>query len=481
MRVSFINFLLNFIKCWFIPFPFYERYCRVRFSRELRSLEKRRPLGQRLSLLYSGKKGVGRHIIIKFFFQFIYFLAGLPFRAVLLSFFTFQFVLHLLVAVPRSFISVFVYVYNVTTFSFFFLTSQLFALLDALQLLTKILLEPFFSYLKLGYYRLLSFMVRNNLVVTLYFAHSTLFWLTSFIAIASVLSLIFYRSDIFMGFSHYDLGLGKLDLITHGLVGHWYKSNWWYFRIWILYAILYFMFPGLRDPIKENFSFIVFFPIFLYFYDGRGLSFGRHTGSRELDNFNSFYSLQLLLTFGSVLSNYVFSQYGESPNSGHPGDLYRTGLSREPLSRDQLVERIRGSRYEVFPSHSRRNVEVYDMRGRKGLFYRLDFLHKLSRRPDSLRAYYGYRQGQVAYLMDHTELDFRAADFVDPVLVKDMYFDEKYYNRMIEDIDNGVFLNKLYIDYGPISRYEGDSLAAALYRYNNMGSLANEPRYYKSV
>jgi hypothetical protein len=52
---------------------------------------------------------------------------------------------------------------------------------------------------------------------------------------------------------------------------------------------------------------------------------------------------------------------------------------------------------------------------------------------------------------------------------------------MIEDIDSGVFLNKLYVDYEPRSQYEGDSLAAALYRYNNMGSLANEPRYYKSI
>lgn len=480
MRVSLISFLLNFVKCWVIPPPFYEQYRRVLFSRELRSILKRRSLRSRLALWYSTRRGF-RYYFMKVFFLFFRFFAGLLLRAAFLFFLFVQAFLYLFVAVPRVFVSVFVYAYNIITFSFFFLTSQLFMLLDVFQLFVKMLLEPIISYLRLYYYRLLSFMVRNNLVIILYFVHSALFWFVSFVVVALIFSVLFYRSDVFMGFSHYDLGLGKLDLITHGLVGHWYMSDWWYFRIWILYAILYFVFPGLRDPIKENFSFIVFFPMFLYVYDNRGLSFGRSLGGRELDNFNSFYSVQLLLTFGSILSGYIFSQYGESSNSGHPGDLYRTGVSRDPLSRDQNVERVRGSRYEVFPSHSRRNVEVYDMRGRKGLFYRLDFLHSLSLRQDSLKAYYGYRQGQVAYLMDHTELDFRAADFVDPVLVKDMYFDEKYYNRMIEDIDRGVFLNKLYIDYEPYSRYEGDSLAAALYRYNNIGSLANEPKYYKSA
>jgi len=480
MRVSLISFILNFVKCWFMLLPFYERYRRVHFLRKLYSIANKGPLGSGLILWYPLRGDFGFYAV-RGFFQLFRFLLGLPSRIALLSFLFFQFAFYFLMLFPRMFVSLFVYVYNVTTFSFFFITSQLFMLFDILQLFVTVFAGPVAAYLKLWYYKALSFMVRNNSSVALYFIHSALFWLMSFIAVAATLSLLFYRSDIFVGFSHYDLGLGKLDVITHGLVGHWYRSNWWYFRIWVLYATLYFVFPGLRDSIKENFNFIMFFPIFLYFYDNRGLSFGRDLGFRELDNFNSLYSVQFLLTFGSLLSNYIFSQYGESSSSGHPGDIYRAGVSSEPLSRDQFVEKMRGSRYEVFPSRSRRNVEVYDIRGRKGLFYKLDFLHTLSLEPNSLRAHHGYRQGQVAYLMDHTELDFKAADFIDPVLVRDMYFDEKYYNRMIEDIDSGVFLNKLYVDYEPRSQYEGDSLAAALYRYNNMGSLANEPRYYKSI
>jgi|SRR5690554_817614 len=480
MRVSLISFILNFVKCWFIPFPFYERYCRISLYRELRSISKRSSLKTRLVLWFSSRKGF-KYYLLRSPFQLVHFLVRLPPKITFCFFIFFQFALYLFIAVPRAFVSVFAYIYNVSTFSFFFITSQLFLIFDTLQLFVRMLLEPIVSVLKLTYYKLLSFMVRNNLIVILYFAHSIFFWLVSFLAIVSILSLFFYQPDLFVGFSHYDLGLGKLDIITHGLVGHWYKSNWWYFRIWVLYMILYFIFPGLRNPIKENFNFIVFFPIFLYLYDNRGLSFGRWMGFLELDNFNSFYSLQLLLTFGSILSNYLFSQYGEAPNSSHSGDLYRTGLSGESLSRDQYTHKTRGSRYVIFPSDSRRNVEIYDMRNRKGLFYKLDFLHMMSLDTVSSEAHHSYRQGQVAYLMDHTELDFRAADFADPVLVKDMYFDEKYYNRMIEDIDNGVFLNKLYIDYEPRYRYEGDSLGAALYRYNNMGSVANEPRYYKSL
>jgi hypothetical protein len=214
-------------------------------------------------------------------------------------------------------------------------------------------------------------------------------------------------------------------------------------------------------------------------YDNVGVSSGRYMGFRYLDNFNSVYSVQLLLTFGSVLSNYVFSQYGEGSNSAHPGDSYRTELLGEPMSRDYYVEEMRGSHHQPFSEKPLSNIEVSDIRG--GFFYDLDFLHTLSLDTTSSEAYYSYRQGQVAYLMDHTELDFKAADFTDPVPLRDMYFDEKYYSRMLDDIDNNVFLNKLYVDYEPRSSYEGDSLTKALYRYLNAGSVANEPKYYKSA
>lgn len=483
MRINITIIIFNFLKSWFaLAFlrECYRRFCFVRGLRTIAAkvLPIKKSLRSRLVLWYLGSRGL-KYYLIRSPFQFAHFCIRLLPKVALRSLLFLQFMLYLLSIIPRAVITLFTYIYNVIIFSFFFVTSQLFLFLDVLQLCLKFFLEPVASILKLMYYKLLSFMTRSNLIVILYFTHSIFFWLLSFLVITATLSLFFYRSDFFMGFSHYDLGLGKLDLITHGLVGHWYKSNWWYFRIWVLYAILYFVFPKLRDPIKENFYFIVFFPIFLYIYDNRGVSSGKYMGFRYLDNFNSIYSVQLLLTFGSVLSNYVFSQYGEGSNSAHPGDSYKTGLSGEPMSRDWFIDEMRGSDYELFVEKPMSNVEASDIR--QGLFYKLDFLHTLSLDPTASEAHYSYRQGQVMYLMDTSELDFRAADFVDSVPIKAMYFDEKYYNRMVEDIDDGVFLNKLYIDYEPRFQYEDDSLASTLYRYQNMGSVANEPRYYKSA
>src|SRR5690554_561727 len=262
MRVSLISFILNFVKCWFMLLPFYERYRRVHFLRKLYSIANKGPLGSGLILWYPLRGDFGFYAV-RGFFQLFRFLLGLPSRIALLSFLFFQFAFYFLMLFPRMFVSLFVYVFNVTTFSFFFITSQLFMLFDILQLFVTVFAGPVAAYLKLWYYKALSFMVRNNSSVALYFIHSALFWLMSFIAVAATLSLLFYRSDIFVGFSHYDLGLGKLDVITHGLVGHWYRSNWWYFRIWVLYATLYFVFPGLRDSIIENFKLIKFFLLFI--------------------------------------------------------------------------------------------------------------------------------------------------------------------------------------------------------------------------
>src|SRR5690554_344804 len=483
MRINIIIFLLNFFKGWFNLAPLYEWRRRFYFVRKLRYLAEKdssskQSLRSRMVSWYLGSKGL-KYYLVRSPFQLARFFIRLPPKVALRSILFLQFILYLLSIVPRTIVTVFTYFYNVITFSFFFVTSQLFLLFDILLFFLKALLEPPASFLKVVYYKFLSFMVRNNLAVVVHFMHSIFVLLLSFLFIALIFSLFFYRSDLFMGFSHYDLGLGKFDLITHGLVGHWYKSNWWYFRIWILYATLYFLFPGLRDPIKENFNFIVFFPLFLYIYDNRAVSGGRYMGFRYLDNFNSIYSVQLLLTFGSVLSNHVFSQYGEGSNSAHPGDSYKTPLSGEPMSRNWFIDDMRGSRYESFPEKPFSNVEVSD--ARRGLFYKLDFLHALSLDPSAPEAYDSHRQGQVMYLMDHTELDFKAADFTDAIPIRDMYFDENYYNRMVEDIDRGTFLNRLYKDYEARSHYEGDSLTSALYRYQNMGSIANEPKYYKST
>ena len=483
MRVPIFSFLLNFFKSFFDLTFLRERYRRFYFVKELRSIVEKKPsnkqsLRSRIILWYSGSKGL-KYYLIRSPFQLARFFIRLPPKLALRSLLFLQIILYSLSIVPRGIVTLFTYVYNIVTFSFFFVTSQMFLFFDLLHLFLRVVAEPIVSVLKMFYYKLLSYMARNNLIVIVYFVHTTFVWLLLFLVISFIFSLFFYRSDFFMGFSHYDLGLGKFDLITHGLVGHWYKSNWWYFRIWILYATIYFVYPRSRDPIKENFYFIVFFPIFLYIYDNRGVSSGRYMGFRFLDNFNSIYSVQLLLTFGSVLSNYVFSQYGEGSNSAHLGDTYRSGLSGEPMSRNWFIDDMRGSRYESFPEKPFSNVEVSDIR--RGLFYKLDFLHTLSLDPIASEAYDSHRQGQVMYLMDHTELDFKAADFTDAIPIRDMYFDENYYNRMVEDIDRGTFLNRLYKDYEARSHYEGDSLTSALYRYQNMGSIANEPKYYKST
>src|SRR5690554_2833098 len=208
MRVSLISFILNFVKCWFVPFPFYEWHCRISLYKELRSIVKSGSLKARLILWYSGRKGL-RYYLVRSPFQLIHFLMRLPPKIAFCFFIFFQFVLYLLIAVPRALVSVFVYIYNVSTFSFFFITSQLFLIFDTLQLFVRMLLEPIVSVLKLTYYKLLSFMVRNNLIVILYFAHSIFFWLVSFLAIVSILSLFFYQPDLFVVFSHYVLGLGK--------------------------------------------------------------------------------------------------------------------------------------------------------------------------------------------------------------------------------------------------------------------------------
>lgn len=482
MRVNLINFLLNFTKGWFSFGPFYGWYRRFRFVRYLRSFNKRKSfsvrfLWSKIILWYFESKGL-RYYLIRSPFQLARFFIQLPPKIALRSLLFLQGMLYLPSLVPRGLISIFTYAYNVITFSFFFVTSQLFLIFDFVYLFLKVLVEPVALALRLRYYKLLSFMVRNNLITILYFAHSVFIWFLSFLLVATIFSLFFYRSDLFMGFGHYDLGLGKLDLITYGLVGYWYKSNWWYFRIWLFYLVFYFLFPRLRDPIKENFYFIVLFPLFLYIYDSRGVSVGRDMGFRYLDNFNSVYSIQLLLTFGSLFSSYVFSQYGEGSNSSHSGDLYRTSLSDASMSRDWFIDEMRGSDYVSFVERPMGNVEVSDIR--HGLFYKLDLLHTLSLKPTASEAYYAHRQGQVMYLMDHTELDFKASDYLDSVPVKDMYFDEKYYIRMLEDVDNGVFLNKLYIDYEPRFPYEYDSLISSLYRHLHVGSIANEPKYYKS-
>src|SRR5690554_849394 len=164
MRVGLINFILNFVKCWFIPFPFYEQYRRIFFPRELHSIAKKGPLKTRLALWYLGRKSLG-YYLVRSLFQFVRLLVRLPAKVAFCFFILFQFMLYLITAVPRAFVSVFVYVYNASTFSFFFISSQLFLLFDALQLFMRMFLEPIAAVLRLAYYKLLSFMVRNNLVV----------------------------------------------------------------------------------------------------------------------------------------------------------------------------------------------------------------------------------------------------------------------------------------------------------------------------
>lgn len=367
--------------------------------------------------------------------------------------------------------------YNLAGFSLFFVSSQFFTFLDLLSLLIRIFVYPVVLFSKLLYYKLVTISIRRHFLVFGIFIRSVLLCLLSMLSIFFILYVAFSNSDIFGGFVHYDKGMQRLDFITTSLIGSWYSSNWWYFRIWILYVAVYLFVPSSRILIRENWYFLVIFPLFLIFYDHRGVSeyflFNKDQYWIEASGFFS-----LILMWGGFFRIFT-SRYNSSFHSNHAGDVYPSPLDVDPIwTETNFIDDVQLSSAGLPPNAV--DFGDPDMGDIASRFIRRSQVAKEYSYEglESEGSLDGYTGRFLHYNMDYGEMYFRATEFSDLVPVRTMYFDEAYYTRVLSDLDSGLLFSNLSYDYHIPYLYGGDDGGSHFYRYKFVGSVANAPKLY---
>jgi hypothetical protein len=389
----------------------------------------------------------------------------------------FQILVYVIVSYFRIMLLWLSFLYNSVNFSLFFISSQFFVLLDLLNLLFRVFVYPVALSLRLLFYRLVLVSVRPHFLVVGLFARTILLFLFSFFLVFIVLYVCFNNSDLFGGFIHYDKGMQRLDFITTNLIGSWYSSNWWYARIWVLYLGLYLFVPSSRQLVRENWYFLVIFPLFLVFYDHRGVSeYFLFNNDQYWVEASGFFSI--LLVWGGFFRIFL-SKYNSSFHSNHAGDVYPSPLDSDPVwTETNFIDDVQFSSAGL-PANvvDFGDPDAADIVSR--FVRRSQFAKEYSQEgPGSESSIDGYAGRFLHYNMDYGEMYFRATEFSDLVPVRAIYLDESYYKRVLDDVDSGLLFESLSYDYHPPYLYGGRDGASRLYRYRFVGSVANAPELY---
>jgi len=349
--------------------------------------------------------------------------------------------------------NLFIRFYNYMVFMFHFLSSAFFLTLDIiLFLLYTIFCYPY-HYLRGKVYRFFLFVLNRFGFLSYYFISSLFFFLFSFLFILLGYVVVFqFFFPFYGGYIYYDVG-SYLDIIKgySNNVGAYYFSNyWWYFRGWILYGLVFLIFPRSRVYIREHVDLILFLPFALYLYDNwmfnytvpepynkDGRLYPEQTFLRSRDGGTS---LDFYFPF---ISRYIAGRYMEPPLSGYDY-VYSNRLSSQPVSEDSSI-RTRFP-YEGADSTQRfsGNIEVQNIRGS----YDWDALYRYAHFGTE-HNYFSQRGRNLVYVLNPGEADYLVNDFNDVIPISEMYYDEKYYYRMIKDIETGVFYDRVM----PYSEY----------------------------
>ena len=320
-----------------------------------------------------------------------------------------------------------------------FLSSWFMLFLDFLYFIFGSPLQFLLSWIQNFYFRSLFF-VPFTLAQFLVFFFKYFFTILVFFF---VFLLIFINPLLFSSYVIENRSDEFLDMLSHGVVGAWYSSNWWYFRIWIFYVGLYVLFPNVRLYISENVYFIFYFPLILkiiditfdYFslFESTAVSIGGGISFMQ-----TYFFYELLLPF--------FFQYGEGLRTNSSFEYSTNGFDGQELGEwyddwDFAFEEV-AANYSFFdPS----NPETYFTYGRSTLF-NLDLIHqgtvRRNRQSTLMRRYL-----MLPYGMDVGELTFKSNDIADLPPVLDIYYDEFYYLRALESADQSpliVNLSKYY-------------------------------------
>jgi len=369
--------------------------------------------------------------------------------------------------------------YNLVNFSLFFVSAQVFMVLDVVSLLIRVSVYPFVLHVRSLYYKFAMFLLRRRFLILGSFLGYALVFLISLFFMFCIFYLAFLNSDLFGGFVHYDKGMQRLDFITTNLVGSWYSSNWWYFRVWVFYFSVYLFMPSSRMIIRENWYFLAAFPLFLMFYDHRGVSEYFLHGSLDEHWLEAMASFSPFVLWWSNYFRIFPFKYNSSFHSSSSGDVYVSPIDYDPVwSETNFIKdaQITSSRLPV-------NAVDFGDPDTKDITSRFARRNQVGREhsvegPGSKTSVNAHSARFLHYNMDYGEMYFRSTEFSDLVSIRAMYFDENYYARVLSDLDSGFLFDHLAYRSYPPYLYGGHDPMSRLYQYRFVGSIANTPKVY---